>query len=640
MYQIPPIENESDFENLVCDLFNAIENTNSFQRFGVKGQSQKGIDIFPIRGDRTIIQCKKKDITQKDDEKIRKAIIKDFDDSLQSIKNIKFQFNRFILASTFKSDRVLQEYAAEKTDEFEFTIEYWGWEVISKYLKENQNILEKYYPDFSTKPALPKNSLIEYKSKESYKILVLSFNTYGESKLGEFEKALFNYYHSLSKEENLEVRIKNMNGYSVSTEEAKKIRIEEKVDLVIWGSYESNSTEKEVVLRYSVKVLKNEIEETSRFNFRNLLDIESGYLPSSLHYNIHFALGLKAYNKLNYQLAISEFFTLINDFEIINFPILVYAADTFVKLEEYNSAKLCYQAALKYEANLEFVYYQLGTILFELQEYEEALEVYQKGLKLNSRQEDSLYFLGKIHEELGDEELAKDYYTDSIQVNSKHTPSFYALSHLLYNQGSYWEARHYALIIIKIFPDDYDFLNLLGNIYAKEEKIELAKEQFLKSIELKPNFAEAFNNLALTLQNNQDYEEAEIYYKKAIDINSENPIFYCNYGQLFFDQHKHKEATTYLEYAIRLKHDYYRAYNLLGLIFQDSDLYKAMECFMFAFAYGSHLAQKNLDTLCTNHKIEKISNLLLGFLINQETEKELRHMVDVIITMQKLRNKK
>ena len=50
-YQLPPLKDEKLFEEFICDLFNVIENTNTyyntdFQTFGVKGQNQKGIDNF------------------------------------------------------------------------------------------------------------------------------------------------------------------------------------------------------------------------------------------------------------------------------------------------------------------------------------------------------------------------------------------------------------------------------------------------------------------------------------------------------------------------------------------------------------------------------------------------------------------
>lgn len=111
-YQLPPLKDESKFEELICDLFNVIDKTDSytkdFQTFGVKGQSQKGIDVFSQKG-KTVIQCKLKDVRKKDDT-IRKNLIADLDKDLPSALTLDFTFERFILASTFRDDAQIQEH--------------------------------------------------------------------------------------------------------------------------------------------------------------------------------------------------------------------------------------------------------------------------------------------------------------------------------------------------------------------------------------------------------------------------------------------------------------------------------------------------------------------------------------------------
>ena len=79
-YQLPPLKDEKKFEEFICDLFNEIENTESFhnteyQALGVKGQQQKGIDIYSAKT-KTVIQCKLKH-TEKKDEVIRESLMAD-----------------------------------------------------------------------------------------------------------------------------------------------------------------------------------------------------------------------------------------------------------------------------------------------------------------------------------------------------------------------------------------------------------------------------------------------------------------------------------------------------------------------------------------------------------------------------------
>jgi hypothetical protein len=106
-YQLPPLKDERLFEELTCDLFNFVENTSSyentdFQTFGVKGQNQKGIDVFSTKT-KTVIQCKLKSIGRKD-ETIRKNLIQDINTDLEKSRDLAIDFDKFVFVSTFRDD--------------------------------------------------------------------------------------------------------------------------------------------------------------------------------------------------------------------------------------------------------------------------------------------------------------------------------------------------------------------------------------------------------------------------------------------------------------------------------------------------------------------------------------------------------
>ncbi len=156
-YQLPPLKDDKVFEAFVCDLFNAIENTNSYQNtdfqiYGVPGQNQGGIDLLSFKT-KTVIQCKVKDL-RKQDEAIRTSLIKDFNSDLQRAFQLNIDFDRFILASTFRDDAHIQKHAVQVTDEIKAkaTLYYWGWDTLSRYAEQFDFILIKYFPKFRTKP--------------------------------------------------------------------------------------------------------------------------------------------------------------------------------------------------------------------------------------------------------------------------------------------------------------------------------------------------------------------------------------------------------------------------------------------------------------------------------------------------------
>jgi hypothetical protein len=166
-YQLPPLKNEKLFEEFVCDLLNEIENTNDYQNtdfqiFGVKGQSQKGIDILSPRT-KTVIQCKVKDLRKKEDL-IRKNLLQDIAADLESALKLDFEFDRFILASTFRDDAVIQEQLASLQKQMGTSVHlyYWGWDTLSKYAEQNDQVIRKYFPNFLPKPPkAPKKPVID-----------------------------------------------------------------------------------------------------------------------------------------------------------------------------------------------------------------------------------------------------------------------------------------------------------------------------------------------------------------------------------------------------------------------------------------------------------------------------------------------
>ena len=86
MFQLPPLDDEILFERLILDILNEIEG-NQYQLFGRRGQEQKGIDIVNIRSidERTVIQCKKKDINQ-ENKKISKQLIQDIETDIKKLR--------------------------------------------------------------------------------------------------------------------------------------------------------------------------------------------------------------------------------------------------------------------------------------------------------------------------------------------------------------------------------------------------------------------------------------------------------------------------------------------------------------------------------------------------------------------------
>lgn len=150
-FQLHPLKDEKLFEEFTCDLFNAIDShatqvPGDYQIFGVKGQNQGGIDIYS--GKRTTaIQCKLKDIRKKDDQ-IRQQLKVDILTDVEKARKLNLEISGFIIASTFRDDTLLQEFAHQIKAglQLPFEVYYWGWDTLTRHAEQHNPILNKYFP--------------------------------------------------------------------------------------------------------------------------------------------------------------------------------------------------------------------------------------------------------------------------------------------------------------------------------------------------------------------------------------------------------------------------------------------------------------------------------------------------------------
>lgn len=138
------IASESEFEELVCDLHNAICKTNTFQLYKSRGSNQYGIDIFSVEAG-VVIQCKKKDPSRKDKE-VRAELASEIRECVTKAHGLPFNFRTFILATTAKKYADVQDIAIKLSQEFPFSVQLLAWADIEKHLHYYSDIRRRYYP--------------------------------------------------------------------------------------------------------------------------------------------------------------------------------------------------------------------------------------------------------------------------------------------------------------------------------------------------------------------------------------------------------------------------------------------------------------------------------------------------------------
>lgn len=172
IYELPIPKSPEIFENLVCDLANSLYNSTSFNLYGRKGQSQKGIDI--ISNELNIfIQCKLRTLNlNKRETKIN--FLNEIINDINNILSNGFKPSKIIIATTIENDTLIQDYLNTSLlfNNIGCIVEMWSWTKISSEIFLFNNIVNKYY-------SYRNNSI------EIARIEVLNKSVYRKSKVNE-----------------------------------------------------------------------------------------------------------------------------------------------------------------------------------------------------------------------------------------------------------------------------------------------------------------------------------------------------------------------------------------------------------------------------------------------------------------------
>ncbi|MEM6736114.1 MAG: hypothetical protein AAF620_08605 [Bacteroidota bacterium] len=142
--QLPAIANEDTFEDFVCDLYNKLYPDHLYERFGKKGNSQKGIDIISTRS-KVALQCKLK---SKSRANVKSELKKDFKSDLIKSKDLKnIRIDHLIFASTYEDNVDLNEYIEGLKNDLQvsFSVQYIGWENLCAKVRNYPDLLRKYF---------------------------------------------------------------------------------------------------------------------------------------------------------------------------------------------------------------------------------------------------------------------------------------------------------------------------------------------------------------------------------------------------------------------------------------------------------------------------------------------------------------
>ncbi len=145
-YHYEPPANEADFEELVCDIYNAKYQTNSFELYRARGSNQYGVDVFSQKH-RIVIQCKKKDPNRKDSE-LRAELATDLNETASKTHGWPHCFDTLLFVTSTKKFSSIQDQAIRLTDKNR-EVQFVAWLDLEKHIHRYADVRERHYPHLS-----------------------------------------------------------------------------------------------------------------------------------------------------------------------------------------------------------------------------------------------------------------------------------------------------------------------------------------------------------------------------------------------------------------------------------------------------------------------------------------------------------
>ncbi|CAN1534242.1 hypothetical protein MCEMSE15_01510 [Fimbriimonadaceae bacterium] len=189
------------FEDLTVGLFTAVYGDAAPQKVGRPGQSQDGVDVFGYdkNGHLIAIQCKRlEDNDANNDLKPGGAISeKFFDEAFEESKSFKPAPDLWILATTAKADKKIQDYARKRSKETGRMLQVWDWDFINICLNRHIDLQLAYYDQILQFDADAQDLEILEVFAEAFQRAAFRTPIYGETP-EEFLPALKDVQHALS----------------------------------------------------------------------------------------------------------------------------------------------------------------------------------------------------------------------------------------------------------------------------------------------------------------------------------------------------------------------------------------------------------------------------------------------------------
>ena len=367
-------------------------------------------------------------------------------------------------------------------------------------------------------------------NKKGLKVLILPFYKDGDNTSNlKIEETIERRLLEMSEKDNLELQVAYAPKLTPpkTISDGRKLGMEHKVDLVLWGDIFNGARDREgrisYVLLKDVSLAIDRQRHSEHRTIASMAQIRDGHLQADIDYIIYWTLGMGAYSLNDNRVALRRFEKIPSKFGEIDAVLNFYKANACFELSMFKQARHHYEKALKLDPEFARAHNNLALLLDDhFSEFKKARMHFLRALKIMpeyAAAHNNLAILLKNHFE--EYKKARIHYERSLALNPGYADAHYNLAILLENHfNAYKDARKHYGLTLKYDPD-YAFAHnnlaiLLENRFKARKE---ARTHYRKAIAINPEYAFAHNNLAILLENHfKDYNGARTHYERALEI--------------------------------------------------------------------------------------------------------------------------
>ena len=284
------------------------------------------------------------------------------------------------------------------------------------------------------------------------------------------------------------------------------------------------------------------------------------------------------------------------------------------RAENFDSAYLLLNGALKADINNAETILELGITYTKVSRFKEALAVFHCLQPHKNTDLRIPYNLGLIYSLQGMHQLALESYNLALKIQPKDVET-------LINKGAlYNDSKNYDLALevlenaIRIRPDIPEAWSnkgiALNNLNLYQESVSAYNE----AIKLNPNYYEAWSNKSVPLNQLKLFSEANDACDKAISLNSDYPEAHLNKGITLRELKHYEEAITHFDQALNLRPDYLEAHFNKGNTLRELKRYEeAINHYDKAISLKANYYEAWTNRGVTQHELKRFDEAMISY---------------------------